>query len=128
MSKRGSSWNLVPLPTPSTEKGSEGRAESFEIRLGRGTSYLVTRSYIQNQPRSWLIHIWNILGVGTNHGQPWIHLTHHGPDSGEAITFPHIIFFALLRRTHTRMVLCPGTPKVESQNCPGLDSRNFGRS
>ncbi len=25
------------------------------------------------------------------------HKTHHGPDSGEATTFPHIIFFATLR-------------------------------
>jgi hypothetical protein len=35
---------------------------------------------------------------------------------------------ALLRCTHTRMALCPGTPKVQSRNCPGLDSRDFTRS
>jgi hypothetical protein len=43
---------------------------------------------------------------------------------GEATTFPHIIFSALLPRTHTQMALCPGTPKVESRNCPDLDSRD----
>jgi len=39
-------------------------------------------------------------------GHPWVlgqatgtldHKTHHGPDSGEATTFPHIVFSALLR-------------------------------
>jgi len=26
------------------------------------------------------------------------------------------------------MALFPGTPKLESRNCPGLESRNFGHS
>ncbi len=56
------------------------------------------------------------------------HLTHHGPDSGEATTFPHIIFFALLYHTHIQMAFIPGTPKEESRNCSGLDSRDFGNS
>jgi hypothetical protein len=51
----------------------------------------------------------------------WTHLTHHGPDLGEATTFPHIVFFALLHRTYIQMVLFLGTPKVESRNCPGLE-------
>jgi hypothetical protein len=67
MLKSGSSWNLVPLPASSTKRGGgggwEGRAESSGIRLGRGTSYLVTRSYIQNQPTRWLVHIRNTFGV-----------------------------------------------------------------
>jgi hypothetical protein len=29
----------------------------------------------------------------------------------------------LLRHAHTQVVVCPGTPKVESRNCP-----NFGLS
>jgi len=42
----------------------------------------------------WLVHI---------PGHPWVlgqatgtldHETHHGPDSGEATTFPHIVFSA----------------------------------
>jgi hypothetical protein len=75
---------------------------------------------------SWLELILHPFGVGINHERPWIHLTHHGPDSGEAITFPNIVFFALLRGGYIRMALFPGTPKEESRNCPGLDSRNFG--
>ncbi len=51
--------------------------------------------------------------------QPWTHKTHHDPDSGEAITFPHIVFSMPLRDTHTRMAFCPRIPKEESQNCQG---------
>jgi hypothetical protein len=50
----------------------------------------------------------------------WTHLTHHGPDSGEATTFPLIVFSAALRRTCIQMAIFPGTPKVESRNCPGF--------
>ncbi len=55
-------------------------------------------------------------------------MTHHGPDSGEATTFPHIVFSALLHHAHAhaQVALCPGTPKMESRNCPGLDSWDFG--
>ncbi len=109
-------WCRSQLPALKGVK--RGRAESSEIRLGRGTTYLITRSCIKNQPTSWLIHLrkhswcWD---------KPWAtrtHFTHHGLDSGEATTFPHIVFSALLRCTHTRMALCPGTPKVESRNYP----------
>jgi hypothetical protein len=48
----------------------------------------------------------------------WTHLTHHGPDSGEATTFPLIVFSAALRRGYIQMALFPGTPKLESRNCP----------
>jgi len=49
---------------------------------------------------SWLELILHPFGVGTSHGRPWTHLTHHGLDSGEATTFPHIVFFALLCSLH----------------------------
>jgi hypothetical protein len=58
----------------------------------------------------------------------WTDLIHHGPDLGEATTFPHIVYSALLRGGYIRMAFCPGTPKVESRNCPDLDSRDFGQS
>jgi hypothetical protein len=45
-------------------------------------------------------------------------LTHHGPDSGEATTFPLIVLSAALRRGYIQMALFPGTPKLESRNCP----------
>jgi hypothetical protein len=55
-------------------------------------------------------------------------MTHHGPDSGEATTFPHIVFFALLRRTRIQMAFISETPKEESRNYLGLDSWDFGSS
>jgi hypothetical protein len=120
MLKSESSWNLVPLLASNIKRGWEGRAESSGIRLGRGTTYLVTRSCIKNQPTSWLVYLRNHYWCWD---KPWAtqtHLTHHGSDLGEATTFPHIVFSALLRRTHIRMALCPETPKVESWNCPEI--------
>jgi hypothetical protein len=76
---------------------------------------------------SWLKLILHPFSVGTNHGRLWTHLTHHSPDSGEATTFPHIVFFALLRGSHIQMALFPRTPE-ESRNCPGLNFRDFGNS
>jgi hypothetical protein len=37
----------------------------------------------------------------------------------------HGVHSALLYGTHIRMAFCPGTPKEESQNCPGLDFQDF---
>jgi hypothetical protein len=123
MLKSGSSWNLVSLPTSSTKGGWEGRAVSSGIRLGRGTTYLITRSFIKkNQPTSWLVHLRNHSWCWDKPRATRTHLTHHGPDSGEATTFPHIIFYALLHCTHTRMAICLRTPKVESRNCPEIVS------
>jgi hypothetical protein len=47
-------------------------------------------------------------------------MTHHGPDSGGATTILLIVFSVPLRRICIRMALFPGTPKVESRNCPGF--------
>jgi hypothetical protein len=58
-----------------------------------------------------------VLGQATS---IWIHLSHHGPDSGEATTFPLIILFAALRRGYIQMILFPGTLKLESRNCPEI--------
>jgi len=65
---------------------------------------------------------------------PWVlgqamgtltYLTHHGPDSGEATTFPHIVFFALLRGSHIRMAFFSqdsqvGVLKLSRVGLPGL--------
>ncbi len=63
----------------------------------------------QNKPPTWLVHI---------PGHPLDHETHHGPDSGEATTFPHIVFSAPRFGDYIQMALFPGTPKLESRNCP----------
>jgi len=100
-------------------RGVEGRARSPGIRLGRETrrSSLILHP---KQTTKWLVHI---------REHPWVlrqatgtstHKTHHGPDSGKATTFPHIVFFATLRRGYIQMALFPGTPKLESRNCPKI--------
>ncbi len=62
-------------------------------------------------------------------GHPWVlgqatgtltHKTHHGPNSGEATTFPHIVFSTPLHGDYIQMALFPGTPKLESRNCPEI--------
>jgi hypothetical protein len=50
------------------------------------------------------------------------------PGLGEATTFPHIVFFALLCGSHIRMALFPETPKEESRTYPGLNSWDFEHS
>jgi hypothetical protein len=60
------------------------------------------------------------FGVGTSHGPTRTHMTHHGPDSGGATTILPIVFFVPLHRTCIWMAFFPGTPKVESRNCPGF--------
>ncbi len=69
---------------------------------------------------SWLELILHAFSVGTSHGLTRTHMTHHGPDSGGVTTILPIVFSALHHRAHTQVVVCPGTPKVESRNCPGF--------
>jgi hypothetical protein len=48
------------------------------------------------------MHNWNIFGVLTSHRQTRTHKTHHGPDLGEAITFP---LFMPSNRAYTQNVI-----------------------
>jgi hypothetical protein len=61
-----------------------------------------------------------------NHGQIRIHKTHHGPNLGEATTFPFIVYYVPLHEAHIQMAFFPGIPKRDSRNCQSWDSRNFG--
>jgi hypothetical protein len=124
------SWDLEDAPNFQHYKGVEGRVRSPGIRLGRETR----RSSLNLHPKPTtkrLVHIrehpW-VLGQATG---ILTHKTHHGPDSGEATTFPHIVFSALLRGDYIQMALLPETPKLESRNCPKLswlESWDFGSS
>jgi hypothetical protein len=53
--------------------------------------------------------IWALLVLGP-------HKTHHGPNLGEATTFPFIVSSAILHGGHIQMAFCPRTPKWESEN------------
>ncbi len=59
--------------------------------------------------RSWL--------PALERGRGSTHKTHHGPDSGGATTFPHIVYSVVLRGGYIQMALFLETPKLESQNC-----------
>jgi hypothetical protein len=114
--------------TRNTKGGVEGACLSSGIRTRKGDKpYSLTRTCIKLTTK-WLIHILEHLGARTSHGQLWTHKTHHGLDSGEANTFPHIVFYAPLDDTCIQMAFCPGTPKEESRNCPNSDSHHFAAS
>jgi hypothetical protein len=99
------------------------------IRLGRRTS----RSSLILHPKQttkWLVYIrehpW-VLGQATG---TLDHKTHHGPDSGEATTFPHIVFSAPHFGDYIQMALFSrdsqvGVPKL-SRNCPGWSPETLG--
>jgi len=116
--KVAESWDSKGAPDFQHYRGVEGRARSPGIRLGKGTrrSNLILHP---KQTTKWLVHIrehpW-VLGQAT---ATLTHKTHHGPNSGEATTFPHIVFSATLRGDYIQMALFPGTSKLESRNCPG---------
>jgi hypothetical protein len=77
-------------------------------------SQLFTWTY-RNQTTSWLVQNWSTFGARMNHGQTRTHKTHHGPDLGEATTFPLILLSVLGHKASTQMSFCPemglGVPK-----------------
>ncbi len=116
--------NLVPLPASNTKRG---RGVVLEAPgLDQEEIKLFGHEPASKTNMSWLEVIMHAFGVGTSHGLTRTHMTHHGPDSGEATTFPLIVFFTAPRRGYIQMAFFPETPKVESRNCPGLDSQDFG--
>jgi len=97
-------------------RGVEGRARSPGIRLGRGTRL----SSLNLHPKptiKGLVHIREHLWVLGQATGTLMHKTYHGPNSGEATTFPHIVLSAPLHGDYIQMALFPETPKLESQNC-----------
>jgi hypothetical protein len=113
------SWDLKGAPDFQHYRGVEGRARSPGIRLGRRTR----RSSLNLHPKPTtrrLVHIREHLWVLGQAMGTLTHKTHHGPDSGEATTFPHIVFSTMLRRGYIQMALFPRTPKLESWNCPEI--------
>jgi hypothetical protein len=89
--------------------GVEGRVGVLGWGLGR----MINESIIYTkQTTSWLVRNWGISDARMNHGHTWIHKTHHGPDLGEAITFPLIVFFVINHESYIQMSFCFGTPKL----------------
>ncbi len=113
------------------QKGVEGHVRSPWIRLGRGTR-LSSLNLHPKPTTKGLVHIrehpW-VLGQATG---TLTHKTYHGPDSGEATTFPHIVFFATLRGgTTSKWLFFPGLPSWSHEIVPKLfwlESQEFGSS
>jgi hypothetical protein len=72
------------------------------------------------------MHSLSTFGARTSHEQTRTHKTHHGPNLGEATTFPLILHSVASHGTSIQMAFCPGTPKWESQNSQTWDSHDFG--
>jgi len=64
------------------------------------------------------------FGVRTSHEQPWTHLTHHGLDSGEAATFPHIIFSVSHHHLPPYNILCVSPPHLHPNGTFSRDSQS----
>jgi hypothetical protein len=63
----------------------------------------------------------------------WTHLTHHGPDSGEATTFPFIVFYGALCRGYIHLCLeivpdeVPGLWELITPDCRVGSRRGFNQ-
>jgi hypothetical protein len=79
-----------------------------------------------NQTIGRLVHSWNTFRSRMSHKQTRTHKTHHGPNLGEATTFPLIIYSVFGYGANTQMAFCPRTPKWKSRNSRNWDSCNFG--
>ncbi len=66
------------------------------------------------------MHSWNTFGAWTSHMQTQTHKIHHGPNLGEAITFPLIIFFVPDHGANTQMSFCPKILKLGVSKFPKL--------
>ncbi len=73
-----------------------------------------------NQPTRWIVLCWSTFGAKTSHGQPRTHKTHHGPDLGEATTFPHTLhLFARATSKWLFVLRLPkGSPKTAMVGTP----------
>jgi len=105
--------------------GVEGRVGAPDGTRKSDKHQLVTQTCRKPNTR-WLVHSWNTFGARTSHGQIRTHKTHHGPDLGEATTFPLIVHYVFLHEAHIQMTFCPKIPKWESRNSLSWDSCDFG--
>jgi len=87
--------------------GVEGHVGVPGWGLGQMTSESIIHMECTNQTTTWLMHSWNIFTTQTNHEQTQTHKTHHGPDLGEATTFPLIVLYVPSHGAYTQMSFCP---------------------
>jgi hypothetical protein len=71
------------------------------------------------------MHGWSTFASRMNHWHIQTHKTHHGPNMGEATTFPFIIFSVISQGNYIHMSFCPRTPKLEVSKFPKLGFPTF---
>jgi hypothetical protein len=107
-SGRVGSWGTFP---GSQHFGGRGVCWSSGMGIKKSDKHqLFTQTYI-NQTTSWLVHSWSTFCAKISHVQTRTHKTHHGPDLGEATTFPLIVYSVPLHEAHIQMAFCLGTPR-----------------
>ncbi len=111
MSNNGIVWSSGYTPSSQQWKGQRGVLRLRDQTRKRDKLFTYSNLHHTNQQVGQFT-FWNTLGATTRHGQLQTHLTHHGPDAGEATTFPHIVYFAPLHEGHIQMAFCPGTVPV----------------
>jgi len=72
---------------------------------------LFTQTYT-NQTISCLVHSYITFGAWMSHKHTRTHKIQHGPNLGEATTFPLIVLFVPGHRGCTQMSFCHGIPKL----------------
>jgi hypothetical protein len=127
-------------PKVKTTKGEGVRAWSLvrsisevEVRagvlgwgLGRLTNKSNTHTNQTNQTTSWLMCNYNTFCARTSHEQTRPHKTHHGPNLGEATTFPFILFYVFDHKASTQMSFCLRSPEIPKIETPAtLEAHNF---
>jgi hypothetical protein len=106
--ERRRNWGML---LSSQHFNGRGRAWTLEWDLDEWQVGQLFTQTSTNQT-SWLVCSWSTFGAQTNHGHTWIHKIHHDLDSGEAITFPLIVFFFINHKGYIQMSFCPKTPKL----------------
>jgi hypothetical protein len=89
----------------------KGRGACWSSEMGTKKSdkhQLLTRT-CTNQT-SWLVHNLSTFGAKTSHRQTWTHKIHHGPDLGEATTFPFIVYYVAGHTASIQMAFFTGFP------------------
>ncbi len=71
------------------------------------------------------MHNWSTFDARTSHKQTQTHKTHHGLDSGEATTFPHIVYYVPLHEAHIQMAFRPETEIAKVRTLAILGPHNF---
>ncbi len=117
MPNSGIVWELGARSQLLALEGVEGRAEV--PRLDQEQGQLSCFTVLHPKPTtSWLKLILHPFGCWDKPRATWTHLTHHGPDSGEATTFPLIVFSAALRGGYIKWLFFPGLPRWSPETVP----------